>query len=597
MRINHNISALKANSQLSRNNSALDKSLEKLSSGLRINHAADDAAGMAISQKMKTQIRGLEQASRNGADGISVIQTAEGALSEVEAMLQRMRELSVQAANGTYTAEDRGAIQQEIEKLNEEIKRISTDTEFNTKSLLNGNIDRKSYSDNNYVNLISLSDGVDVQDYQITVTQEPEKANVATTTKVFPNPIPATHAGTVIINGESVEIEEGDTPDIIFQKLRDLGEKSSVIVCTVTPPASTDGTNAETAGYTQTAFKPAGINELAFISGEYGSHQKVEIYCENANLRDMLGIAPAGNKDAGVDAKATLTRKNWADDGFESTATVSSNGDKITVSDRNGFEMKFEIKPGSIAAAAKAAANGGTATATTDAAAGTTKVLTAVNTAAGATGATAETVLAAAKAAAATAKSGAEKLAAMEIVNAIEAEIKTGPPVPTAAEVKAAADAAKPAAETNAVKAATAANASITVLEAGPMELQIGANEGQKMVIRIPEVSPKTLGIDTLNISTELGAQKSITAVSSAVDQVSAIRAKLGAYQNRLEHSIANIDVSAENLTEALSRIEDVDMAEEMATYTQKNVLTQAGTSMLAQANQRPQNVLTLLQG
>ena len=117
------------------------------------------------------------------------------------------------------------------------------------------------------------------------------------------------------------------------------------------------------------------------------------------------------------------------------------------------------------------------------------------------------------------------------------------------------------------------------------------------MIVRIPQVNPKTLGIDNLNLGTEEGAQKALTAVSKAVDEISSIRAKLGAYQNRLEHTIANLDVGSENLTEAMSRIEDVDMAEEMANYTQLQVLTQAGTTMLAQANQRPQNVLTLLQG
>ena len=141
MRINHNIPSLKANSLLRKNNRALTKSLERLSSGLRINHASDDAAGMAISNKMKTQIEGLNQASRNAADGISVIQTAEGALNEIGAILSRMRDLAVQAATDTNTADDRETISMEINQLNEEIQRISETTEFNTKTLLNGDID------------------------------------------------------------------------------------------------------------------------------------------------------------------------------------------------------------------------------------------------------------------------------------------------------------------------------------------------------------------------------------------------------------------------------------------------------------------------
>lgn len=169
MKINHNISAIKSNIKLQRTNEALEKSVERLSSGYRINRAADDAAGMAISQKMKTQIRGLDQASRNASDGISVIQTAEGALNEVESMLQRMRELSVQAVNETNTAEDREAIQLEIDNLSAEVDRISEDTEFNTKKLLNGDSDRKTYSSSTKVNIVSTSDAVTAKSYKISV--------------------------------------------------------------------------------------------------------------------------------------------------------------------------------------------------------------------------------------------------------------------------------------------------------------------------------------------------------------------------------------------------------------------------------------------
>ncbi len=128
------------------------------------------------------------------------------------------------------------------------------------------------------------------------------------------------------------------------------------------------------------------------------------------------------------------------------------------------------------------------------------------------------------------------------------------------------------------------------------MDLQIGANEGQMMEVRVPEVSTKTLGVDMVNVGTQDGACRAIEQCDVAIDMVSAIRAKLGAYENRLDHAIANLKVSSENITEALSRIEDTDMAEEMTTYTQKNVLSQAGTSMLAQANERPQTILSLLQ-
>lgn len=461
MRINHNISAIKANMHLNTTNTKMDKSLERLSSGLKINRAADDAAGMAISQKMRTQIAGLEKASNNASDGISVIQTAEGALSEVGSMLQRMRELAVQASNGTNTESDRKAIQKEIDQLNEEIQRISDTTEFNTKKLLNGDIDRKSYSNDSKVNLVSLSDTVGVGSYEVKVTQLPTQ-----TTATAPDKFVGGNAGKFCLNGEEVEILDTDTPDQIFEKIRDLGDSMNIAV-------------------EKTGTAPN--EKLKFTSEEYGKDQKIEIYCSSTELEASLGltgIAVTQGKDAKIDLG----------NGFNSTATMSSLGKDVTITDQNGFSMKIEVDE--------------------------------------------------------------------------------------AATVTGTGDAIK-----------------IDVLSSGPMILQIGANEGQTMEVRIPQVTPKTLGIDTVNMTTQDGAEKAITKLDSAITEVSAIRAKLGAYQNRLEHSIANLDTTGENMTEALSRIEDTDMAEEMAQYTQMQVLSQAGTSMLAQANQRPQTILSLLQG
>lgn len=661
MRINHNISAIKANSILGRNENALEKSLERLSSGLRINRAADDAAGMAISQKMKTQIAGLDQASRNAADGISVIQTAEGALSEVQAMLQRMRELSVQAANGTNTLEDRKAIQEEITNLNAEIQRISDTTEFNTKTLLNGNIDRKSYSSENNIKLISLSDAVGVKDYEITVTQDARQAVIVgnTVTMTATETITAADAGTISINGQEIEIEVGDTLETIYKKLRDLGDSLNVAVFgSDTTKLSPDDINysSERAGYNATSVLTN--NSLVFVSEEYGSDQTLEIRCEKPGLAAKLGLTMGGAKATGVDAKAVCGNN------FSPTATVSAKGNVITVTDRGGFEMKYEINDGT----AKTAFFDSEITNSTDAStiAGMV-VITKVSEQAVING-TSVTMSATDKIAAGQAgtitingetvtiavddtlediinkltalegtltgddaikvefKDNMFKISSVEYGDDIEIDFECDNPalaallgVPEDVNVKGVEGEAdysdgyilKPGesitvdgdtitivnADGTFVISDKGTKATISVLKAGPMELQIGANEGQTMVVTIPEVTPKTLGIDKINLSTEEGAQEAITAVSKAVDTVSAIRAKLGAYQNRLEHSIANLDVGSENMTEALSRIEDVDMAEEMANYTQLQVLTQAGTAMLAQANERPQNVLTLLQG
>jgi flagellin len=511
MRINHNISALKANNQLGRTNSALDKSLEKLSSGYRINRAADDAAGMAISQKMKTQIAALDQASRNASDGISVIQTAEGALTEVGTMLQRMRELAVQAANGTNTLEDRKSIQAEIDQLKDEIQRISDTTEFNTKTLLNGNLDQKSYSNNPNVTLISMSDTVADADYDIKITKDARQA-VIVGSKAVSNDlvIDSTLEGKININGVDVELVNGDTLSDVYEKIRSACDNNNIKVFAAADTTTNVVTKYETAGYTATNMgdvlsgPPTDKYSLVFVTEGYGSKNTLDIICTNPLLQAKLGLNASASA-IGYDAKAEITT------GFGSTASVATSGNLVKITDANDFEMIFEVKPGT---------------------AGTIFI--------------------------------------DETIGGTAANKGTG---------------------------GTAKDIKVTVLDAGPMELQIGANKGQTMDVRIPKVTPKTLGIDSVNLCTEEGAQQAISLLDDAITSVTSIRAKLGAYQNRLEHSISNLDVAAENMTEALSRIEDVDMAEEMANYTQKNVLAQAGTSMLAQANERPQTILSLLQG
>jgi Flagellin and related hook-associated proteins len=507
VRINHNISALKANNQLGKTNKQLDKSLEKLSSGYRINSAADDSAGMAISHKMKTQIAGLDQASRNASDGISVIQTAEGALNEVSSMLQRMRELAVQSSNGTYTTDDRVAIQSEINQLNQEVTRISKTTEFNTMTLLDGNIDRKSFSSNNNVKLVSSSDDVPVGDYKIKVEEDARQAVFIGNTSAFGGTSTIGVDGTINLNGESINVKSTDTYNDIFKKIIDAGDTVGVDVFATTATASSGSTGP--AGYSTTAWVTG--TRLGFATQEYGANQKVEIYTDNVTLATKLGLSPAKVTTTGTDAQASLVL--GAGSQLTNTTTLSISGNKITLSDRNNFSMVAEVKPGTVGTVFNDAVFNGTTTSTPG-----------INT------------------------------------------------------------------------AAADATVTISILDAGPMDLQIGANEGQTMAVRIPKVDPVTLGIDKINIATADGAQNAITLLDNAINEVSAIRSKLGAYQNRLEHSISNLDTTSENLTESLSRIEDVDMAEEMAEYTQKNVLAQAGTSMLAQANQRPQSILSLLQ-
>ena len=176
MRINNNISALRANTNLSRVDRRLDKSTQRLSSGQKINHAADDAAGFSISKRMRTQIHSLERASQNAADGISVIQTAEGALNEVSAILVRVKELAVQSANDTFSGDDRDAIQKEVDQLLAEVNRISSDTDFNQNTLLNGEVGRRSVTKNTGVEVIRSTEIVPDGKYKLTVEEDPKKA-------------------------------------------------------------------------------------------------------------------------------------------------------------------------------------------------------------------------------------------------------------------------------------------------------------------------------------------------------------------------------------------------------------------------------------
>lgn len=474
MKINTNISALRANFNLNSVQSQLTASTNKLSSGYRITKAADDAAGMAISQKMHAQIRGLQRASKNGSDGVSFIQTTEGVLSEIENMLQRCRELSVQAANGRVTTiEDKQALQNEIDSLMAEIDRLSKDTEYNTMSVLDGSCCRQSSSNNVGVKLIDASDDVALTGYKFKIVSEATQATAKTGALGFAptDVVDKATAGQIQINGEVIDIKEGQTFEDVYANIRDYCEMMNVDVV----PVNAAGVECELAAATN----------LSFTSVIYGASQKLNITTDNANLAQKLGINGVQTTE-GTDAKVTLDTTS----GFSNTATVFINGGQMEVSDRDGFRMLFDIS---------------------------------------------------------NAKAGSD--------------------------------------------------ATVTMLDAGYVAIQIGANEGQSINISIPCVNTKTLDIENCNVCTVAGASSSISAFDDAIQQVSSIRAKLGAYQNRLDSAISSLDETSQNLTEACSRIEDVDMSEEMTKYTQYSVLVQAGTSMLAQANNQPQTILQILQG
>lgn len=366
MRINYNVSAMLSNNALANNDNLLSKSLERLSSGLKINHAKDNPAGLAMAKRMNAQIRGIDAANQNASDGVSVIETADGALTEVASMLQRINELSVKSANGTMTDEDRSTIQEEVAQLKEEITRISDVTEFNGQKLLNGEFTSKGFTNSNDVKVNSYSSGATAKEYTI--------------------------ASLAVTKNADGELELAGDP---------------------------------------------------MLGAEFPQGCKAEI-------RDNL----------------------------------------VTISDSDGFELTLEVPK-----------DGG-----------------------------------------------------------------------------------------------TFSNLTVDVTGIGSMRLQVGANEGQVLEVEIPAVTLLNMGIENVDVSTVDGAKEAISRVDDAIQFVSSVRGRLGAYQNRLESTVNSLDVTSENMTAAYSRIMDVDMAEEMTQYTTAQVLTQAGTSMLAQANERPSQVLQLLQ-
>lgn len=490
MRVNNNISAMRANTHLKKTEAMLSKSAERLSSGNKINRAYDDAAGFSIAKRMNTQIKAINRASQNAADGISVIQTAEGALNEVSAILIRMKELAIQAGNDTYSTEDRSAIQKEIEQLKAEIDRISEATDFNTKDLLNGEVGRKGITDSRFVHVIKNTENVPVGNYGLTVTKDPKKAVYEGGSIGDYGEDGIEVGGKIKINGAEVEILKGDTSETIFNKLREGAAGGGVYVF----PAGEEDGNPEFAGYKPGNFEAGG--NLIFVAKEFGAQAGIKIECSE-ELANELGLPLKDEMETiyGEDAEISLKFEEDKDKGinkFPDTTTVSVKGDKVLIRDMGGFEIELNVVPG-------------TADGTPD--------------------------------------------------------IK------------------------------------LSILDAGYMTFHLGANSGDSIDISIGRIDTETLGIRHLNLGTGALARSSIGLIDRAISKVSDERSKLGAFQTRLEHTVLNLDAVEEDLTAAYVRIMDTDMAEEMTEYTSKQVLQQAGTSLLAQANERPQTILSLLQG
>ena len=377
MKISYNAAAMRANYALNKSDKRLTTSQKRLSSGLKVTAAKENPSGYAIGRRMNAQIGGISVATQNSNNGISIIETADGALTEVHDMLQRMNELAVKGATGTLTSVDRETLNKELKQLKEEVARVANDTEFNGQALLDGSFEMRGYTNSQIAKVDYYTDEVLAKEYTISQLE------------VFYN-------------------DEGEI---------DLDQ-------------------------TKASF----------------------------------GLQ--------------------AGDGFPEDAEVATVGqDKVTIKGGQGFELTIQVKP------------------------------------------------------------------------------------PTAFP-----------------GSVDCSGIVLDITGIGAMDTQIGANEGQQLAIRIPTISLNRLGIEQTEVTTKESSSDAITEVKGAIKYVSDVRSRLGAYQNRLEHTISSLDISKENMTSSYSRIMDVDMAEEMTNYTTEQVISQASVSMVAQANERPSQVLQLLQ-
>lgn len=543
MIINHNITALNTHRQLSTNSAATSKNIEKLSSGLRINRAGDDAAGLAISEKMRGQIRGLDMASKNAQDGISLIQTAEGALSETHSILQRVRELSVQSANGTNTEEDRKALQSEVTQLKSEIDRIGDTTEFNTKKLLNGALKTAGAS----VGQDSTTGTIVAKQTAASLTGAAAmNTALAITSADFKSETIKIDGTDIKVDWQNLSTDEQNT--ILAGKGTGATDSSmkaaaDLIVSKINEAIDASGANiAHISGYVDAS------SSLVLESGSKGTDSGISIATANQQLVGKFIGAAAANTGA--------------------TGTSTYNGTDVA----NGDQFNFQIGDTKLQATLTGAIDS-----TTTMAAAATQLQTDINAA-----------IAAANTAAGATKDGDFGFIKDVKVNALsdgrfEIVSESGPIN------------LQDLAGKSTVKDLGLSQAQTDASGNGGVTFQIGANKGQSITFGVNDMRSAALGVAGVDISTTAGASNAITSLDKAISSVSSERAKLGAVQNRLEHTINNLNTSSENLTAAESRVRDVDMAKEMMEQTKNNILAQAAQAMLAQANQQPQGVLQLL--
>lgn len=563
MVVQHNISAMNANRYFGINNSGLSKSLEKLSSGYAINRAGDNAAGLAVSEKMRAQISGLTQASKNAEDGISMIQTFEGALQETDSILQRMRTLAVQSANGTYQDDvDREAIQLEFDQLNDELNQIA-DTDFNGVIVLNGG---------------QMADG----------------------TKAV---------GSVIDYTSGVKApKELTKDDVVIGDAAYAGSNDETVTFTATKDKSGNVTWKASSGAlkTLTDKKEGGFEYdgavFAFDTDQVNTGDTITVNFTK-NQAAVAGKAPAALGYSNSNAKAATSLATAVTAGAGATPASESARDDINA--LQGAKIAYETDADGVVTKATLTLADGTTVNSTDNAAATATSKYGIKVDSGAitvsrwdadaaTAASAD-VLSIAKGGAITKTDAANQTGELTIAFS---DAKFANKIAGDIEV-----------EATRVSKADSNNASTaTMTYADNITLQTGARTKDSVNFTFNyqsnglgelkadlNCSARGLGTDKLSLATQKDANAAIDKIDNAINKVSMVRASFGAMQNRLEHKIANIDTNTENLTAAESRIRDTDMAKEMTNFTKNQILSQASQAMLAQANQLPQGVLQLL--
>ncbi len=554
MRIQHNIMAMNAYRNYNNNTSALSKNLEKLSSGYKINRAGDDAAGLAISEKMRAQITGLEQAQDNAKSGKNLVQTAEGALQEVHDMLNRMVKLADQSANGTFDNEiDRKALQDEIVELKSEINRIADSANYNGINLLDGSMDANGTVGGAAVDLTSaLSAAGGTQ----AVAEVQPKFSI--------NLDGFSLAGGTGAETKKVTLTIGT---VAYSVSVTVGQSATVDASAIAAKFTADFSDGNGVTYRVSAQGSSLV--FTYKSGTLNS--------TNINPDKSVKIAWSGTKAAAVGSINTGTQVIQAgvlaDPGKLGTASLTltadmlQNGSTITIGNET-FTINYDDVYNPTTAAGNKIINvkdllndSGKLDATdvsevarriTNASAGNNAVTIGYD---------------------------GSKLT-MQVLSTYDNDNGTYGDLTNVDNIK----------KLISVNAPSVKGEALT--------LQIGdtSDSFNRMSLSIQDIHTSTLNIADIDISSQKGAQEAVDKIKDAINDVSSIRAKLGATQNRLDHTINNLSVMTENIQDAESTIRDTDVAEEMMAYTKNNILVQSAQAMLAQANQVPQGVLQLLQ-